>query len=288
MRRILSLLILFSLLLTLSGCVSRLFYYPDGVLYQIPSQRKLEFEEVYFRSKDGTKLYGWFVKAIGNPIGTVIHFHGNAQNMSAHFSFVDWLPSEGFNVFTFDYRGYGASQGNPSRQGIYEDCLAAIEYVQKRTDIDQKKIVILGQSLGGANAIAVIGSNDFKGIKAVAIESTFYSYRSIVRDKMERIFILSPLKWPLSFIIVSNKYSPSKVIDKVSPIPFLLIHGNSDQVIPYHHSKLLFDRAKQPKKLWTVEKGKHSEAFTKYGYIFRKILVHFYKDALENSDTHPE
>ena len=85
-----------------------------------------------------TKLYD---PAQGKAMGTVVHFHGNAQNMSAHYTFVSWLPAHGFNLFVFDYRGYGQSEGTLSREGVYEDSVAAVEYVRKRTDIDPRKII---------------------------------------------------------------------------------------------------------------------------------------------------
>ena len=264
----------------LSGCVNGLFYFPDNIVYRTPSERFLEYQDVFFSSRDGTKLHGWFLPAKKSPIGTVIHFHGNAQNLTAHSSFVDWLPGEGFNLFTFDYRGYGRSEGSPDRQGVYEDCIAAIEYIKTREDIDQEKILILGQSLGGTNAVTVLGKNRFTGIQAVVADSAFFSYRTIVRDKIGGIPLLSLLKWPLSYVIVSNKHSPESVIHKISPLPILLIHGTSDQVIPYHHSKWLFSMAKEPKILWTIEGGRHTEAFTEFGSLYRKRLVKFYKESL--------
>lgn len=120
-----------------SGCASRMLYYPTPNEYGNPSVAGLRYEKVTFASKDGTPLSGWFIPAIGKAKGTVIHFHGNAQNMTAHFSFVAWLPREGFNVFVFDYRGYGTSPGTPSRQGVYEDSCAALQYLRSRPDIDK-------------------------------------------------------------------------------------------------------------------------------------------------------
>jgi len=113
---------MFIFLLTLSlscqGCVGGLFYQPDRKIYDTPDRHGLKYEEVSFQSKDGTGLSGWFVPAVGKPKGTVIHFHGNAQNMTAHFGFVSWLPEQGFNLFVFDYRGYGKSAGKPDRRAF--------------------------------------------------------------------------------------------------------------------------------------------------------------------------
>ncbi len=270
------------LLLALStGCVSRLLYYPDGKVYQTPKDRGLRFEEVRFASSDGTILTGWFVPATKPAIGTVIHFHGNAQNMTAHFSFVDWLPAKGFNVFTFDYRGYGASAGRPERRGVLNDCISAIEYVGSRPDVDPDALLVLGQSLGGANALTALGERRFAGVKAVAIDSTFYSYRSIVRDKIGQIPVLSLARWPLSFLVIDNRHSPGAVVQNISPAPLLLLHGTADRVIPYHHAQDLIAKARGTKQLWTIPGADHTEALTRYGALYRQRLVEFFEAAIQ-------
>jgi len=156
-------------LLLLTGCVQSAFYHPDRVLYDSPARLDLKFEQMTFASKDGTRLVGWFIPARGyadpkRAKGTVVHFHGNAQNMSAHWQFVDWLPQRGFNLFVFDYRGYGASQGSPEPKGVFEDSVAALDYVRARPDVDPRRLLVLGQSLGGTNAIAAVGSGERAGV----------------------------------------------------------------------------------------------------------------------------
>lgn len=268
------------LVLLTSGCVGGLFYYPDRQVYQTPDQKNLRYEEVWLTSKDGTRLNGWFVPAVGKPVGTVIHFHGNAQNMTAHFSFVDWLPAKGFNVFTFDYRGYGKSEGSPERGGVYEDSVAALNYVRSRPDVDKEKLLILGQSLGGTNALAVVGRGNHSGVQAVAIDSTFYSYRSIVRDKIGDIPVLGWFKWPLSLVVIGNSYSAGAVVDHIAPIPLLLIHGTGDRIIPYHHGQQLYEKAKEPKQLWTLEGADHTAAFSPRFEKYKEKLVAFYTASL--------
>jgi len=173
----------------LTGCVQSMFYYPDRVRYETPDALGLRYEAVQFASADGTRLTGWFLPAAGrsNPKeakGTVVHFHGNAQNMSTHWRFVAWLPKQDFNVFVFDYRGYGESAGKPEPKGVFEDSSAALGHVRSRGDVDPERLLVFGQSLGGANAIAVLGSGNRAGVKAAAIESTFYSYSSIANEKL--------------------------------------------------------------------------------------------------------
>jgi fermentation-respiration switch protein FrsA (DUF1100 family) len=197
--------------------------------------------------------------------------------MSAHFAYVNWLPAEGYNVFTFDYRGYGRSGGKPQREGIYNDCIAALRYIQTRVDVDPERLLVLGQSLGGANALAVLGRNHFPGIKAVAIDSTFYSYRSIVRDKIGEIPLLWIAKWPLSFLVINNRYSPGPVVNNLAA-PVVLIHGTADRVIPYHHSQKLFEKALAPKELWTITNGGHTDALIDHGTLYRKRLIDFFNN----------
>lgn len=270
------------IIITLTGCANQMFFYPDNRLYDSPSKHGLSHEDVTFKSKDGTKLTGWFIPAIGPPKGTIIHFHGNAQNMSAHLSFVSWLPQEGFNLFVFDYRGYGASGGKTARKGIHQDCIAALDYISARKDINQNKLLIFGQSLGGANAIALIGDGRASKVQAVAIDSSFYSYRLIVRDRIYHMPIISIARWPLSFLVVRNSYSPSKVINNIAPTPLLIFHGTDDAVIPFHHGEKLSEKAGNPTTFITVTDGQHTDALTRHGTKYRKQLLDFFENALQN------
>jgi fermentation-respiration switch protein FrsA (DUF1100 family) len=276
MRRIAT--ILFPLFL--AGCVNGYFFHPTRVTYQTPRELGLPYEHVEFESLDGTRLAGWFVPARGRPLGTVIHFHGNAQNMSAHFSFVSWLPEEGFNVFVFDYRGYGQSEGAPDRDGVYEDSVAALRYVASRGDVDGDRLIVLGQSLGGANAMAALARDDAPEVRAVVLDSVFYSYRSIVRDKIALIPVLGLLRWPLSHLVVGNAHSPSRSVKKLPAVPVLFIHGTGDAVVPYHHSVELYEKAHEPKAFWTVEGGRHADAFVRPNEPYRKALVAFLTSAV--------
>lgn len=260
--------------------IGQMFYYPDYTLHDTPAGHGLTYEEVSFTSSDGTMLTGWFIPAVGAARGTVIHFHGNAENMTSHFGFVSWLPAAGFNLFVFDYRGYGMSTGHPGRTGIYEDSRAALAFLRSRRDIDPSKLLVLGQSLGGAQAIAVVGGGERKGVRAVAIDSTFFSYRSIVRDKIAAIPLLANFKNPLSRLLIGDQLSPADYVAGIAPIPLLLIHGTADEVIPFPHAEMLLDRAGQPKTLWRIDGGSHTGAFLASGSPYRQRLVEFFDAAL--------
>lgn len=262
--------------LFLSACVQSMFYYPDRVHYETPEVLGLRYEPVQFQSADGTRLSGWFLPAAGrqdpkDAKGTVVHLHGNAQNMSSHWRFVARLPKQDFNVFVFDYRGYGGSEGQPEPRGVFEDSSAALTYVRSRADVDGERLLVFGQSLGGTNAIAVVGSGNRTGVKAVAIESTFYSYSSIANDKLTGAGLL-----------VGNTYAASKYVGAIAPIPLLLLHGTADGVIPHAHSQRLLADAREPKRLVEVPGAGHLEPMSapRFGTTYQQLLVDFFNAAL--------
>lgn len=268
-------LIAVSLLLLARWRVSRMFYYPDRVVYDTPASHGLKYEPVSFPSRDGTRLSGWFVPAVGRARGTVVHFHGNAQNMTSHFAFVSWLPQAGFNLFVFDYRGYGLSEGRPGKGGLQLDSCAALEYVRSRGDLDRNRLLLFGQSLGGAQAMGAAGGGDRQGVRAVVVEATFFSYRAIVRDTIATMPLISRLAAPLSLLLTGDAYSPAAFAAAIAPVPLLLIHGTADRIIPWEHSRLLLERAGEPKQFWSVEGGGHTEAFIDPGSPYRRKLVEF-------------
>jgi len=266
---------LFALPALLGGCVQSMFYYPDRVRYETPAALGLRYEPVQFASADGTRLSGWFIPAADRADpkqarGTVVHFHGNAQNMSSHWRFVAWLPKQDFNVFVFDYRGYGESEGRPEPRGVFEDSSAALDHVRARADVDPERLLVFGQSLGGTNAIAVLGSGNRAGVRAAAIESTFHSYSSIANEKL-----------PGAGLLVSDEFAASRYVAAISPIPLLLIHGTADAVIPHAHSQRLFADAREPKRLVEVAGAGHLEPMTgRFGSTWQRALVAFFEASL--------
>jgi len=239
--------------LWLSGCTG-FFFQPHRTQVRTPDQIPLAYEDVYFHAADGVRLHAWFLPAQGEAMGTILHLHGNAENISTHIASVYWLPARGFNVFMLDYRGYGLSEGTPTLAGAQMDIDAAMATLLKRPGIDPGRIVILGQSLGGALAVYNVVHSPFRDhIRALVIDSTFTSFREITREKFASFWLTWPLQYPLSWT-VDDSYSPIDAIGRVSPIPLLIMQGEDDRIIPAHHARVLYAAASDPKALW-IEKG---------------------------------
>lgn len=269
--------------LWLSGCANSLFYYPDRIDYEPRLLAPVAHEDVWMDAGDGLRLHGWFLKAKGEARATIVFLHGNAQNLTSHVAYVNWLPGAGYNVLIVDYRGYGLSSGKPTRRGVLDDARTAWFYARQRPDVNPEKMILFGQSLGGANAIALAGAEKLPGLKAVIADSAFSSYARIAREKIVQIPLLGYVLWPFSPLIVSGELSPEAVVEKIAPVPLLLINGDKDEVVPASHSERLFERAGAPKLLWTLQGAGHSEAFGRFRASTSPRLLKFLDYALSGN-----
>ncbi len=243
----------------LTGCQGA-FFYPEPEHYWDPADAGLVYDDVHFEAADGTELHGWFLPSRTDEVhGTVIHFHGNAQNISAHVAAVWWLPRKGFQVLTFDYRGFGRSAGSPDFSGVHEDGLAALAKARELEEVQLDETVILGQSLGASVAITVTTKWDGPQPAGVAAENPFDSYRGITREKLGGFWLTWPLQIPLSWL-VSDAYAPIDRVDQLTPTPILLIAGSEDRTIPPFHSQRLYKAAKEPRAIWVLEGARHNAA----------------------------
>lgn len=248
--------------LSQQGCTG-MFFIPMERLVRTPDEIGLVYRDIEFQSGDGTPLHGWFLPAEGPVRGSILFLHGNAENISTHIGSVYWLPAEGFNVFLFDYRGYGTSSGTPDLHGVMHDADAALGHLVEMQTTRGIPVVVFGQSIGAAIAIYTVAHSGYRDrIDALVAEGAFASYRRIAREKLAAFWLTWPFQYPLSWTI-SDQYAPIDAVPKVAPIPLLLVYSEGDPIVPASHGQLLFDAASEPKQLWRVPDGRHIGAFTR-------------------------
>lgn len=263
--------------LGLSGCTN-VFLQPDRALHLHPDRVGVKWEETLFQSRDGTALTGLWFPSVATPAkGAVVQFHGNGENMTSHYLSVYWLALEGYDVMAFDYRGYGSAGGAKSLAGSVEDGEAALAYA--RAKAPGLPLIVIGQSLGGALALAALDRDGGAGVKALVLDSTFSSYRRVARDKLGQLWLTWPLQWPLSFLI-SDRLAPERFIARRKNIPLLMLHAPLDPVVPYREGRRLYDLAPGPKEFWDVPGAGHTEAFGARGAEYRPRLLRFLDGAL--------
>lgn len=260
----------------LSGC-NHLFYHPDYEIRANPSVLKLPYREYWLTPEEDVRIHLWHMDAGVESRGTIVHFHGNAENMSTHFLFSAWLVKSGYDVVTFDYRGYGQSRGIPTREGLIRDSLAVFEWVKNHKKLGKQDLFIFGQSLGGAVAIPAVvlaqSQPEYAAMfRGVIVDSTFSSYRRITRDRLGTFWLTWPLQWPLSFL-VSDDFSPIDFIKDLRS-PLLVVHGARDPVVPLAFGKELYDAtAADRREMWEVDLAGHTSAFFQEVTPYKPRLV---------------
>jgi len=137
---------------------------PENPRRSGPPVAAFHFEQIDIPRADGARQFAWVMPepTASAEAPWVLFLHGNAENISTHFANVAWLPAAGFNVLALDYRGYGGSAGTPSLAGAQLDIDAAMRELLARRDVDPARIVVLGQSLGGALAIHYLAHSRYR------------------------------------------------------------------------------------------------------------------------------
>jgi fermentation-respiration switch protein FrsA (DUF1100 family) len=259
MKKLMALIIL---LLTLAsvGCTG-LFFIPDREFYLTPEVQSLTPRDVFFNSPDGLRLHGIYINHQGpTRRGVVLVCHGNKENLSTHVLLDLWLVREGYDLFIFDYRGYGRSEGKATVDGIHMDALAALRTLLHMPANREERIIVYGKSLGGAVAVHTVAASAQKSrVRALIIESAFSDYRIKAREEVRK----TPTGWLVMYpvsLLVNNRFSPLRWIDRASPVPVLIIHGTHDLVVHVEHGRLLYEAAEEPKEYWEINGMGHVRA----------------------------
>ena len=222
------------LIMGLTGCLEHaLVYFPSTAPFTTPPGAR----DVTFPTEDGATLHGWFIPARGadGPAPTVLHTHGNAGAIPDHAEYVAWLAGHGFNVFLFDYRGYGRSDppsGLRNRDAYIADARAALDHLLARTDVDPDRIALLGFSLG-----AVLGGNaaaERDEIAAVALCAGFSTWKGAAGDYLP---VVGPLAMPGGRDL---KDAAARLGDR----PLLIVHGSADRIVKPRHAAIIADAAR--------------------------------------------
>jgi len=244
----------------------RLFYFPSRDQPYTPEKYGVKYEDVNFKSADGTELHGWFLpckEGVKKAKATIVFSHGNAGSIAYHYGFIDWLMPAGYNVLLYDYRAFGKSKGTLSRKGIIEDVTAAFKYVASRKDVDPTKLVSFSHSLGGAKSVVALAMQPIKGLRAVITDGTFASYKDMAMQKAGQV----------GANLTTDNYSTINYIDKLAPIPLLIVHGTQDRTVPVGQAEKLFKKAKEPKTYFKIEDGSHTNSLNRNNGEYRKKML---------------
>jgi fermentation-respiration switch protein FrsA (DUF1100 family) len=234
---------------------------------------------------DGLKLHGWFVAQKKKARGTIIYLHGVGDCKIGGVVFTRFLYNKGYNIFLYDSRQHGESEGYYCTYGFYEkhDVSAVITYLQSRKEVAKGKIGIFGTSMGAAVAIQAAAID--QRIAAIIAEASYTNLRTIFVDYQKRT-----IKLPWHFLrnvalVQSQKManfkarlvSPLEDITKVH-IPVLIVHGKNDSFIKVDYSKMIYDAAHDPKRLLIIEGANHNDVWETGGAVYENSVVAFFNE----------
>ncbi|MBN1855463.1 MAG: alpha/beta fold hydrolase [Dehalococcoidia bacterium] len=178
----------------------------------------------------------------------------------------DRFAVEGFVVVTFNFRGAGLSEGDFDMRGWVRDLSQAVTYVTALDVVDVSSVFLLGFSGGAAASLCVAAVDErVSGVVSCAspadfrelmqgshLEQSLARWREIgiVRDTA---FPYDMAEWASGF----DEVAPVGVIDRISPRPVLLLHGDADEVVDVSHAHELYCAAQEPKQLVVIPEGIH-------------------------------
>ncbi len=235
----------------------------------------LKFEEINIADSKWNNinwLYLW-----SGTWKTVYYFHGNWGPLSYFYSEIKYIHQElGYNVFAYDYPGYGKSEGFPYKENVDEFSEVFYEHIKKQKNITDSNLIIWWYSVGTAVATDFASKHNFEKIILV---SPFASRYEMARDKLW--FAIQKL------LFLSDSYS-SKDKVKTFTRPALIIHGNADKIVPFEQWQMVFESYGWSEELWKKPK-KYFIEIDESGHnyilsVYWKSLKYKILDFLENDD----
>lgn len=213
------------------------------MLEHIDGLLKREYEELSIVSFDGLKLYGkYYHQTDGAPI--YLGFHGyRGTDVRDLCGAARIAESSGQNLLIVSQRAHGKSEGHTISFGVKErhDCLSWINYVVERFGSDVK-ICINGVSMGAATVLLATGFSLPKNVFGVVADCPYSSPDAIIKEVLKGMKLPPKIFYPLVELSarIFGGFSPKSVsvIDAVkkSKVPILLMHGESDGLVPVEMS----------------------------------------------------
>lgn len=242
---------------------------PSGSRTDVPKPAQFglgDTESLNLHTLDGETLHAYLVRPPNSSLRkniTLLTFHGNAGNIGHRLPIAKVLAeSIGCHVFMLEYRGYGQSTGSPNEDGLTIDAQTAIDFVRNHDELKKTKIVVYGQSLGGAVSIKLVNSNQKAGdIAGMILENTFTGMRKLIPSVMPPVRFLAGL--------CHQRWSSDETLPKITAnIPVLFLSGLKDEIVPPIMMKQLFEVCKVPNKTWkTFPEGDHNSTVAEPGYF---------------------
>ena len=224
---------------------SSLLYHPsvNNYVKDQAAREPNEIEKVKITTKDKIDLVGWFYNKNLENFKTILFFHGNAGSLENRTYKLNHFKDLNLNFLIIAWRGFNGNKGKPNEIGLYEDAESAIRWL-KMKGINEKNIILYGESLGTGVAVEIAQNKNYAGI---ILESPFTSMVNV--GKKHYPF------FPVRFLLKDKFESYKKITNILAPV--LIMHGKVDKIVPYDMGKEMYELANEPKFFYSQEYGDH-------------------------------
>lgn len=219
----------------------RLIFFPQPVVST--AHLSADATPLEIVATDGTRLRGWIRVASATPAPVVLYFGGNAEEVSGTLADPRW-PRD-WTIVAINYRGYGASEGTPGESALVADALVIYDGIAARPDIDARRIVAFGRSLGTGVAVKLTAARPVAG---VILASPYDSLVELGRTHYPWL----PVSWLLRHRFDSDADA------RRAQVPLLAIIADDDSIIPRERSQALYDAWTGPKSWLVVPATDHN------------------------------
>lgn len=207
----------------------RMAFFPTAGVQATPGDLGLPFSDVRITTADGETLHGWWLPH-ERPRAQVIFWHGNGGNLSLWLDVIAGLHRRALSVLAVDYRGYGASTGKPSEQGLYRDADATVRVFDEHYRRPGVPVVYWGRSIGTPVAARSAAGDSPDGL---VLESPLPDVATIISGNI----VLRLLGW------FSTYRFPTTSFLEGYEGPLLVVHGDADSIIPFSAGRRVFEAA---------------------------------------------
>lgn len=198
--------------------------------------RKYKVKDLHLDT--GENVTAWYKPAEGD-FPTIVYCHGNAGSLDSRAAILREFANRGFGVLIAAYPGFKGHYPRPKIEPSEKACMATghamVRYLINTKHIPLEKMVIFGESLGGAVALRTAynlekGDPDhsYEPLK-VPVVVCFATFTSLVKRAKEQFPLL-----PAS-LLMDNRFESDQIISKINA-PVLLMHGKADEYTSYRHS----------------------------------------------------
>lgn len=218
-----------------------LMYARQRDLVYCPTETRVHAEQTDFALvHDGVTLRGWVV----NPgrAQALIYFGGNAEPVQVNRErFARWFPQH--TVYLMAYRGFGASEGEPTEAGLTSDALALFDHVRQlhpRIGID-----VVGRSLGSGVAAHVAAH---RPVRRLALVTPYDTLADVGQ---------AHYRWLPVHLLARERYDSIANLSRYTG-PILVVRAGQDTVIPAANTQRLINSLPRPPKVLQLRTADHS------------------------------